>query len=212
MENKENGRLFVFDHPLIHHKMLLLRDAATKSNQFRQLLDEIGVLMTYEVTRDLPVEKATVETPVATCEGLQIRSDVCLVPVLRAGLGMLNGILGLMPAAQVGHIGLARNEETLEPSEYYLKLPDGLAEKQVIVIDPMLATGGSAVAAIQLLKHHGAIRIKLMSLIAVQEGIDAVRLAHPDVDIYVATVDPILNEHGYIVPGLGDAGDRLFNF
>jgi uracil phosphoribosyltransferase len=211
MQSEKQGILFVFDHPLIHHKMLLLRDVKTQSNHFRQLLDEIGVLMTYEVTRDLPIGPATVETPVASCEGFQVASDICLVPILRAGLGMLNGILSLLPAAQVGHVGLARDENTLQPSEYYVKLPNHLSEKRVIIIDPMLATGGSAIAAVDLLKKRGARHIKLMSLIAVQEGIDAVREAHPDVDVFVATVDTQLNEQGFILPGLGDAGDRLFN-
>ena len=211
MQNEKQGILFVFDHPLIHHKMLLLRDVKTQSNHFRQLLDEIGVLMTYEVTRDLPIVPATVKTPVASCEGFQVASDICLIPILRAGLGMLNGILSLLPAAQVGHVGLARDENTLQPSEYYVKLPNHLSEKRVIIIDPMLATGGSAIAAVDLLKKRGARHIKLMSLIAVQEGIDAVREAHPDVDVFVATVDTQLNEQGFILPGLGDAGDRLFN-
>jgi uracil phosphoribosyltransferase len=205
------GKLFVFDHPLIQHKLTLLRDVRTKANQFRALLDEIGTLMAYEITRDLPLESYRVQTPVESCSGQRIADTICIVPILRAGLGMVNGILGMLPSAQVGHIGLARDESSLQPTEYYVKLPEGLSDKQIIVVDPMLATGGSAIAALEMLKRAGAKKIKLMSLIAVQEGIQAVQSAHPDIDIFVAAVDPVLNEHGYIVPGLGDAGDRLFN-
>jgi uracil phosphoribosyltransferase len=211
MSKVSHGKLLVFDHPLIHHKLTALRDASVDSGLFRHLLDEISMLMTYEVAKDLPTKEKHVLTPVATCVGQELATKICLVPILRAGLGMLNGILRLLPFAQVGHIGLARDEQLLIPSEYYVKLPHSLTDMLVVVIDPMLATGGSANAAIELLKKRGAVKIKLMSLLAVEEGIKAVRAAHPDVDLYVGAIDPILNENGYIVPGLGDAGDRVFN-
>lgn len=211
MSNERSGQLLVFDHPLIKHKLTIMREKSVDSGLFRHFLDEISMLMAYEVTKDFATREKRVQTPVAECVGEELDVAVCLVPILRAGLGMLNGLLRLMPFAKVGHIGIARDEESLEPQEYYVKLPQEIERFHVLVIDPMLATGGSAVAAIEALKKRGAKEVKLMSLVAVQEGIETVRAAHPDVDLYIAAVDPILNEHGYIVPGLGDAGDRVFN-
>ena len=205
------GRVHVCDHPLIQHKLTFIRDEHTKTKDFKQLVDEVAMLMAYEITRNLPLETVKVKTPVAIAEGKVISGKMLgLVPILRAGLGMVEGILKLHPTAKVGHIGLYRDPETLKPVEYYLKLPTDVQERELIVIDPMLATGGSAIAAIHSLKEKGCNSIKLMCLVAAPEGIKAMEQAHPDVDIYVAAIDDSLDKHGYIVPGLGDAGDRLF--
>ncbi|HWQ42512.1 MAG TPA: uracil phosphoribosyltransferase [Desulfosporosinus sp.] len=201
----------VLNHPLIQHKLSLIRDERTGSKEFRELVEEVAMLMAYEVTRDFALQEIEVKTPVANAKTKVLAGrKVGLVPILRAGLGMVDGMLRLIPAAKVGHVGLYRDPETLLPVEYYCKLPSDIAERDLIVIDPMLATGGSASAAIRFLKDRGAKNIKLMCLIAAPEGVLAVQKAHPDVDIFVAAVDERLNEHGYIVPGLGDAGDRLF--
>ena len=201
----------VIDHPLIQHKLTLIRDIRTGTKDFRELLEEIAMLMAYELTRDLPLEEIEVETPVAKCRSKVLAGKkISVVPILRAGLGMVNGVLQLIPAAKVGHIGVYRDPQTLKPVEYYCKLPPDVCEREVIVIDPMLATGGSSVAAIDMLKRGGAKQIKLMCLVAAPEGVKVVNDAHPDVEIYTAAVDECLNDHGYIVPGLGDAGDRIF--
>jgi uracil phosphoribosyltransferase len=208
---KMMGKIHVLDHPLIQHKLSLIRDKETGSKEFRELVEELALLMAYEVTRDLPLKEVEIETPVAKAKAKVISGKkLGIIPILRAGLGMVDGMLKLIPAAKVGHIGLYRDPETLEPVEYYCKLPYDVEERELIVIDPMLATGGSASAAIDFIKQRGAKSIKLMCLIAAPEGIERVRRDHQDVDIYVAAVDKCLNEHGYIVPGLGDAGDRLF--
>lgn len=205
------GTVFITDHPLIQHKLTYIRDETTKTKDFRELVDEVATLMAYEITRDIPLESIQVKTPVTTAECRIISGRMLgLIPILRAGLGMVDGILKLIPAAKVGHIGLYRDPDTLQPVEYYVKLPTDVQERLLIVIDPMLATGGSANAAIEVLKKRGCTQIKLMCLIAAPEGLQAVQKAHPDVDIYVAAIDDHLNDHGYIVPGLGDAGDRLF--
>lgn len=205
------GKLYVMDHPLILHKISLIRDKTTGTKDFRELVEELAMLMAYEVTRDLPLKEVEIETPVAVAKTKVISGkNIAIVPILRAGLGMVNGILNLVPSAKVGHIGLYRDPETLQPVEYYCKLPHDVLERDVIIVDPMLATGGSAAGAITLVKKYGAKNIKLMCLIAAPEGIDTVLNEHDDVDIYVAAVDKKLNDHGYIVPGLGDAGDRLF--
>lgn len=198
-------------HPLILHKLAFIRDKNTGSKDFRELVEEVAMLMAYEVTRDLQVKEVEIETPICKtkCKVLAGKK-VAIVPILRAGLGMVDGMLRLIPAAKVGHIGLYRDEETLKPVEYFCKLPQDIGERDIIVTDPMLATGGSAIDAITLLKEKGAKNMKLMCLIASPEGVKAVMDAHPDVDVYVAGIDEKLNEHGYIVPGLGDAGDRLF--
>lgn len=201
----------VFDHPLIKHKIAILRDEKTGMKEFRELIEEIATLMTYEAFKDVPTKKVMVKTPLEETEQtVVVEKSIVLVPVLRAGLGMVNGVHVLFPTAKVGHIGMFRNEETLEPQEYYCKLPDGVEDKLVVVLDPMLATGGSVIAAINQLKKRGVKNIKMMSIIAAPEGVKALASAHPDVQIYVATVDRELNENGYILPGLGDAGDRLF--
>ena len=201
----------VIDHPLIQHKLTLIRDIRTGTKDFRELLAEIAMLMAYELTRDLPLEEIEVETPVAKCRARVLAGKkISVVPILRAGLGMVSGVLRLIPAAKVGHIGVYRDPQTLKPVEYYCKLPPDVSEREVIVIDPMLATGGSSVAAIDMLKRGGAKQIKLMCLVAAPEGVKIVNDAHPDVEIYTAAVDECLNDHGYIVPGLGDAGDRIF--
>ena len=201
----------VFDHPLIKHKIAILRDEKTGMKEFRELIEEIATLMTYEAFKDVPTKKVMVKTPLEETEQtVVVEKSIVLVPVLRAGLGMVNGVHVLFPTAKVGHIGMFRNEETLEPQEYYCKLPDGVEDKLVVVLDPMLATGGSAIAAINQLKKRGVKNIKMMSIIAAPEGVKALASAHPDVQIYVATVDRELNENGYILTGLGDAGDRLF--
>lgn len=205
------GHLYVFDHPLIQHKLTYIRDKNTGTKEFRELVEEVSALMAYEITREMPLEEVTVETPIeeAVCKVLSGKK-LGLVPILRAGLGMVDGILRLIPAAKVGHIGLYRDPETLEPVQYYAKMPSDIGERELIVIDPMLATGGSASAAIDMIKEMGATNMKLMCLIAAPEGVERVQRDHPDVDIYVAAVDEKLNEKSYIVPGLGDAGDRLF--
>ena len=202
----------VFEHPLIQHKLSILRDKNTGVKEFREMINEISMLMCFEVTRDLPVEDVEVETPVAVahCKRLSGKK-LAIVPILRAGLGMVDGALRLVPAARVGHIGLYRNEETLEPVEYYCKLPGDIGQRDVFVLDPMLATGGSADAAIGFLKARGVKKIIFLCILAATEGVERLRKNHPDVDIYAAAHDEgSLNEHGYIVPGLGDAGDRIF--
>ena len=201
----------ILDHPLVQHKISLLRDKNTGTKEFKELVGEIATLLCYEATRDLPTKEVEVETPmgVAKCHVLAGRK-LALVPILRAGLGMVDGMLTLLPAAKVGHIGMYRNEETLEPVEYYCKLPSDIAERDVLVLDPMLATGGSACDAITQIKKRGARSIKFLAIIAAPEGLAKVHEQHPDVDIYVAALDEKLNENGYIVPGLGDAGDRIF--
>ena len=206
-----SGKLHVMDHPLIQHKLSFVRDENTGSKEFRELVSEIAMLMAYEVTRDLPLEQITVRTPVASAKAYTLSGKkLAIVPILRAGLGMVEGILKLVPAARVGHIGLYRDPQTLKPVEYYCKLPADVGERDLILVDPMLATGGSASAAIEFIKQRGCKSIKLVNLIAAPEGIERVRADHPDIDIFVACVDEKLNDHGYIVPGLGDAGDRLF--
>ena len=201
----------IVEHPLLQHKLSILRNKQTGTKEFRDLVGEIATLLCYEATRDLPLEDVEIKTPVATGTFKCLTGKkLAIVPILRAGLGMVDGILTLIPSAKVGHIGLYRDPETLAPVEYYCKMPHDIAERDVIVLDPMLATGGSAVAAIQFLKNYECRSIKLMNILAAPEGIQAVRTAHPDVDIYVAAVDEKLNDHGYIVPGLGDAGDRIF--
>ena len=205
------AEVHVLDHPLIQHKLAILRSKDTPVKEFRELVGEISGLMCYEATRKLPLKEVEVETPVATAKCHMLSGKkLAIVPVLRAGLGMVDGMLTLLPAAKVGHIGLYRNEETLEPVEYYCKLPSDIAERDVIVLDPMLATGGSARDAITQIKKRGARSIKFIGIIAAPEGLKALHEAHPDVDIYVAALDEKLNEKGYIVPGLGDAGDRIF--
>ena len=205
------SKVHVFDHPLIQHKLSVLRDKNTSVKEFREIISEIAMLMCYEATRDLPVEEIQVETPVDTATCYQIAGKkLAIVPILRAGLGMVDGMVTMMPNVKVGHIGLFRDPETLEPVKYYFKMPQDISERDVIVVDPMLATGGSAVAAVTFLKEAGARHIKLMDIIAAPEGVEAMQKAHPDVDIYVAALDDHLNDHGYIVPGLGDAGDRIF--
>ena len=204
-------KVLIFDHPLIQHKLSVLRDKNTGTKDFRELVREIAMLMMYEATRDLPLVSKIVETPVgkADCKCISGKT-LAFVPVLRAGLGMLDGALAMVPAAKVGHIGLYRNEETLEPVEYYCKLPQDIGSRDVFVLDPMLATGGSAIAAIDLIKKRGPRSIKFLCIICAPEGLEALKKAHPDVDIFCAGMDSHLNEHGYIVPGLGDAGDRIF--
>lgn len=201
----------ILDHPLIQHKVTLIRDKNTSSKDFRELLQEITLLMGYEITRDLPLEDVEVETPITKTIGKRLAGKkMGIVPVLRAGLGMVEALLDLIPSARVGHIGLYRDPQTLKPVEYYCKLPSDIGERFFIVTDPMLATGGSASAAITLLKERGAKTIKLMCLVAAPQGVEVVQKEHPDVDIYIAVLDDHLNEKGYIVPGLGDAGDRIF--
>lgn len=205
------ANVHVMDHPLIQHKLTLMRDKTTGVKEFREAVSEIATLMCYEATRDLPLKEITIETPVAEAKVKVISGKkMAIVPVLRAGLGMVDGMLNLIPAAKVGHIGLYRDPETLQPVEYYCKLPNDIAERDVIVVDPMLATGGSASAAITFLKNYGVKHIKLMNIIAAPVGVETVQKDHPDVEIFVAAVDEKLNDHGYIVPGLGDAGDRIF--
>ena len=199
------------DHPLLQHKLSILRDENTGVKDFREVVSEIATLMCYEATRDLPLEEVEIKTPITTAQFKTIAGKkLALVPVLRAGLGMVDGILTLIPTAKVGHIGLYRDPDTLEPVEYYCKMPNDIAEREVIILDPMLATGGSASAAIQFIKNYEVKNIKLMNIIAAPEGIQRVHHDHPDVDIYCAALDEKLNDHGYIVPGLGDAGDRIF--
>lgn len=205
------SKVTVFDHPLIQHKLSILRNKNTSVKEFRELIGEISALMCYEATRNLPTEDVVVETPVGTAHCKMLAGKkLAIVPILRAGLGMVDTMVNLIPSAKIGHIGLYRDPETHKPVEYYCKLPEDVANRQVFVVDPMLATGGSAVAAIDFLKSHGCRNIIMMNIIGCPEGIAAVQKAHPDVDIYIAACDEKLNEHAYIVPGLGDAGDRIF--
>ena len=210
MKNYDN--VIIFDHPLIRHKIAILRDERTSMKEFRELVEEITTLMTYEsLKEDVPTTEIQVKTPLETCTQTVVKDNaIAIVPILRAGLGMVNGVHVLFPSARVGHIGMYRDEETLEPQSYYCKLPSDIEEKLVLVVDPMLATGGSACDAIKLLKERGCKHIKFMAIIGAPEGVARVAEAHPDVKIYVSTLDRELNEKGYILPGLGDAGDRLF--
>lgn len=202
--------LNLLSHPLLTHKLTHLRRKETGTREFRETLEEISGLMAYEITRDLPMKDVTIETPIRICRTRELATDIVLIPVLRAGLGMVNGIANLIPSARVGHIGMYRDHKTLEPKTYYSKFPDNLAEAVVMVLDPMLATGGSASAAIKILKDNGAKIIKLVCVVGAPEGIARIEKDHPDVLIFLAGLDETLNENGYIVPGLGDAGDRLF--
>ncbi|KAA9178766.1 uracil phosphoribosyltransferase [Enterococcus durans] len=205
------GKFQVIDHPLIQHKLTIIRDKDCGTKVFREVVDEIAMLMAYEVSRDMPLEDVVIETPITKSTQKTLSGKkVAIIPILRAGIGMVDGILELIPAAKVGHIGLYRDEETLEPHEYFVKLPEDIDVRQLFVVDPMLATGGSAIMAIDALKERGASNIKFVCLVAAPEGVKALQEAHPDIDIYTAALDEKLNEHGYIVPGLGDAGDRLF--
>ena len=205
------SKVVVFDHPLIQHKLSIMRSKDTGTKEFRELLNEIAMLMVYEVTRDLPTEEVEIETPICVCKAKQLAGKkLGIVPILRAGLGMVDAVTKLIPAARVGHIGLYRDPVTHEPHEYYCKLPDDAENRELLILDPMLATGGSASDAITLIKARGCNHIRLVNLIAAPEGVAKVQKDHPDVDIYIAAMDECLNEHAYIVPGLGDAGDRLF--
>ena len=205
-----DAKLHVMDHPLILHKISMLRDRETSTKDFRELIGKITLLIGYEATRDLPVAKYTVSTPVADAVGYRLPRQVCLLPILRAGLGMVDAMLNLIPAAKVGHIGLYRDPATMNPVEYYCKLPPDAAERIVLVLDPMLATGGSAAATITSLKKRGVKNIRMLNIIGAPEGVAKISEVHPDVDVYLGCLDERLNDHGYIVPGLGDAGDRLF--
>ena len=208
---KDFNNVTIFDHPLIRHKIAILRDEKTSMKEFRELVEEITTLMVYESFKNVPTKKVNVQTPLELTEQTMVADNaVAVVPILRAGLGMVNGVHTLFPTARVGHIGLYRNEETLQPHEYYCKLPEGIENNTTILLDPMLATGGSANAAIQFLKNRGCKDIKLMSIIGAPVGVENVAKTHPDVEIYVSTLDRELNDVGYILPGLGDAGDRLF--
>lgn len=208
---KEYKNVHVINHPMVQHKLTILRDKNTGVKEFREVVEELALFMGYEVTRNLPLEEIEIETPICKTTSKVISGKkLGIVPILRAGLGMVDGLLKLVPTAKVGHIGLYRDPETLKPVEYYCKLPTDVAERDLIVLDPMLATGGSSIAAITFLKDKGAKSIKMVNLLAAPEGIEAVITAHPDIEIYVAAVDEKLNDHGYIVPGLGDAGDRLY--
>ena len=205
------GKVVVMDHPLIQHKIGIIRKKDTSSKEFREMISEIAMLMCYEATRDLKLTDVEINTPICKTTVKELKGKkLAVVPILRAGLGMVDGMLNMIPAAKVGHIGLYRDPETLEPVEYYCKLPADCANREVFVVDPMLATGGSSVAAIQMLKNKGVKSIRLMCIIAAPEGVKKMQEAHPDVDIYIGALDDHLNEHGYIVPGLGDAGDRIF--
>ncbi|EOT38060.1 uracil phosphoribosyltransferase [Enterococcus columbae] len=205
------GKFKVIDHPLIQHKLTMIRDKNCGTKVFREVVNEIAMLMAYEVSRDMPLEETVIETPICkTTQKTLSGKKVAIVPILRAGIGMVDGILELIPAAKVGHVGLYRDEETLEPHEYFMKLPEDIDSRQLFVVDPMLATGGSAIMAIDSLKKRGASNIRFVCLVAAPEGVKALQEAHPDIDIYTASLDEKLNENGYIVPGLGDAGDRLF--
>ena len=211
MESKFGSKVHIMDHPLVAHKLTIMRDKNTSVKDFRELVSEIGMLITYEATRDLPLTTKHIETPICEMDAPTLAGrKFVVVPILRAGLGLVDGVLRMVPSARVGHIGMFRDEETLEPHVYFCKMPKDVADRDIIIVDPMLATGGSAVAAIHFMKNYGCKHIKLMNILAAPEGIRAVREAHPDVDIYVAGVDEKLNDHGYIVPGLGDAGDRIF--
>lgn len=208
---KDYESVVILNHPLIKHKISMLRDKNTGTNEFRSLIEEIAMLMGYEALGDLPMEDVEIETPIEKCMTPMIAGrKLAVVPILRAGLGMVNGILALTPSAKVGHIGLCRNEVTHEPEEYYCKLPTPIEERTIVVTDPMLATGGSAVAAVNFIKQHGGKKIKFMSIIAAPEGIDKLMKAHPDIQLYVGQLDRCLNKDAYICPGLGDAGDRIF--
>ena len=205
------GKFQVISHPLIQHKLSILRREDTSTKDFRELVNEIAMLMGYEVSRDLPLEEVEIQTPIIKTVQKQLSGKkLAIVPILRAGIGMVDGFLSLVPAAKVGHIGLYRDEETLEPVEYLVKLPEDIDQRQIFVVDPMLATGGSAILAVDSLKKRGAANIKFVCLVAAPEGVKKLQDAHPDIDIYTASLDEKLNENGYIVPGLGDAGDRLF--
>jgi len=205
------GIVRVLDHPLIQHKLAILRSKNTSVKEFRELISEISGLMCYEATRNLPTKEVEVQTPVAVAKCYRLAGKkLAIIPILRAGLGMVDAMVDLIPSAKIGHIGLYRDPETHKPVEYYCKLPEDISNRQVFVVDPMLATGGSAVAAIDFLKQHGCKNIVMMNIIGAPEGVEAVQAAHPDVDIYLAALDEKLNEHAYIVPGLGDAGDRIF--
>ena len=205
------GNVVKFDHPLIQHKTTILRQTTTTNKEFRELVEEITMLMCYEALRDLPLEEVEIETPITTTKQKMILGkDIAIVPILRAGLGMVGGMLNLVPSAKVGHIGMYRDEETMQPHEYYCKLPPDIDKRLIVVVDPMLATGGSAIDAISQIKSYGGKQIKFLCLIAAPEGIKALKEAHPDIEIYCANVDECLNEKCYIVPGLGDAGDRIF--
>lgn len=205
------GKFEVLNHPLIQHKLTLIRDKNCSTKEFREIVNEISTLMAYEVSRDMPLEDVEIETPIGKSIQKQISGKkVAIVPILRAGLGMVDGMAELLPVARIGHIGMYRDEETLKPTEYFVKLPSDISERQVFVVDPMLATGGSAIMAVDALKKRGARDIRFCSLVAAPEGVKALEEAHPDIDIYTAALDEKLNEDGYIVPGLGDAGDRLF--
>ncbi|MBP3504024.1 MAG: uracil phosphoribosyltransferase [Bacilli bacterium] len=205
-----SGKVVVFNHPLMTHKLAIIRNEKTNTKDFRETVSEIANLMAYEATRDLPVKEVEVQTPIAVSKTTMIDGDIVIVPILRAGLGMVEGIQRLIPQSKVGYIGLARNEETLQPELYYAKFPTNIAEATVFVVDPMLATGGSCAKAIEIIKSKGAKNIIYMGIVGVDEGINKVRKQHPDVDIFLAAKDEKLNEKGYIVPGLGDCGDRLF--
>ena len=208
---KEYDNVHILDHPLIRHKVAIIRDKNTTTKQFREVIGEIATLMAFEAFKDVPTQTITVETPLETVEQTVVKENsIAIVPILRAGLGMVDGVLTLFPAAKVGHIGMYRNEETLEPQEYYCKLPQGIEEKVVMLVDPMLATGGSACDAIALLKKRGCKHIKFLAIIGAPGGVEKVHSEHPDVEVYVSTLDRQLNENGYILPGLGDAGDRIF--
>ena len=205
------GKTVIMDHPLVQHKVGLLRNKYTGTKEFKELVSELATLLCYEATRDLPTEEVEIQTPIAVAKTHMLAGrKLALVPILRAGLGMVDGMLALLPAAKVGHIGMYRNEETLEPVDYYCKLPQDIAEREVIVLDPMLATGGSAIDAVTQIKKRGVKNIKFIGIIGAPEGLAKLQEAHPDVDIYLAALDEKLNENGYIVPGLGDAGDRIF--
>ena len=204
------GKLFISEHPLIQHKIAMLRNRDTGSKEFRELVEEVAMLLSYEATRELPLADIKIETPITTADCKMIDKKLAIVPILRAGIGMTEGLLALMPTAKVGHIGLYRDPETLQPVEYYCKLPSDIEERTVFLTDPMLATGGTAEAAIGFLKDKGAKKINLLCVLSAPQGVERVQKMHPDVDIYTAAYDNMLNDHGYIVPGLGDAGDRIF--
>ena len=211
MEAKFNEKVHIMNHPLVAHKLTIMRDENTSVKDFRELVSEIGMLITYEATRDLPLTTKHIKTPICEMDAPTLAGKkFVVVPILRAGLGLVDGVLRMVPSARVGHIGMYRDEETLEPHPYFCKMPKDVAERDVLIVDPMLATGGSASAAVKFMKEVGCKHIKLMCIIGAPEGVQVMQTEHPDVDIYVAALDDHLNEHGYIVPGLGDAGDRIF--